>query len=126
MVGKSFDQELVVINARGKHQFKAYPEKIIYFKSEDNYVKIVYLDKNKCLKSDLIRLTLVSVENQLKSYSQFTRIHRSYIVNLKFLKNNAVRDFVEVVVGSDFLQLPVSRKYKKALVEMIPKVNSHK
>lgn len=119
MVGKGFDAELVVINSTGKYQFKEYPEKIVYFKSEDNYVRIVYLDEKERLKSDLIRLTLVSVENQIKSFSQFTRIHRSYMVNLNFLKHNSVGEFVDVLTGSDFLQLPVSRTYKKALVEKI-------
>lgn len=119
MVGKNFDEELVVLNPTGKYSFKQYPEKIVYFKSEDNYVRIVYLDEKECLKSALIRLTLVSVEGQLGSFSQFTRIHRSYIVNLNFLKHNIVNEFVEVLTGSDSLQLPVSRTYKKALVEKI-------
>ena len=119
MVGTSFDQELVVINSKGKYQFKAYPNKIIYFKSEDNYVKIAYLDEKELVKSDLIRLPLKSVENQLESFSQFTRIHRSYIVNLKFLKTNVVNDYIEILAGTDFVQLPVSRNYKKMLTKKI-------
>lgn len=119
MVGKSFDEKMVVLNSTGKYPFKAYPERIVYFKSEDNYVRIVYLNGKDGLKSELLRSTMGRVESQLESFSQFTRIHRSYIVNIKFLKHNRVSGSVELLTGPDFLQLPVSRTYRKALVEQI-------
>ena len=126
IVDKSNDDSLLVLNSSGKYQFKKPIDTIVYLKSEDNYIKIVYLDENQILKSELVRLTLASAEKQLLSYTQFSRIHRSYIVNLKFLKARRVNDSGTVNLEPDSIKLPVSRTFKKALMDKIGYNVGHK
>lgn len=125
IIGES-DDGLLVLSTSGKRQFKKPLDSIVYFKSEDNYVRIVHLDENQEMKSDLMRLTLTSAEKQLLSHSQFSRIHRSYIVNLKFLKTNIVKDSLAILARSHSITLPVSKKFKKALETKISGLVDHK
>ncbi len=54
---------------------------LVYIKSENNYVSILYFEEN-LLKEKLLRSTLANIKKQLPSFIQ---IHRSYIVNPNFM-----------------------------------------
>ena len=54
---------------------------LVYVKSENNYVRIFYIEENS-LKEKLLRNTLANIKKQLPS---FIKIHRSYIVNPNFM-----------------------------------------
>ena len=84
---------------------------IRYIKADDNYTRIYTLDKNYILTS-----TLKSVENKMPN-SVFIRIHRSYIVNIKFIekiKENTL------FIGEH--SLPISRRYQDDLFQRINKL----
>lgn len=80
---------------------------ILYIKSESNYV-VLYLQDKKIMSL----MNLKDLENDLPTH--FFRIHRSYIVNSKFI------DFIKTdemsVQGSI---LPVSAKYKDHLKTLL-------
>ncbi|SED22546.1 LytTr DNA-binding domain-containing protein [Tenacibaculum sp. MAR_2009_124] len=54
------------------------PQTILYAKADGNYIELFLSDGDKILK----RLTMKSLENILKSYPNYIKTHRSYIVNI--------------------------------------------
>jgi len=82
-----------------------------YAIADGNYTDINSLDENT-LKKVTYRVTLSSLETQLKEASSLVRCHRSYMVNLKKVKNisgNAQGLRLELINQSEII--PVSRKY---------------
>jgi hypothetical protein len=82
-----------------------------YAIADGNYTDINSLDENT-LKKVTYRVTLSSLETQLKEASSIVRCHRSYMVNLKKVKNisgNAQGLRLELINQSEII--PVSRKY---------------
>lgn len=57
-------------------------DKVLYLKAMGSYTKI-YFDDNK---KHLLSKNLAKIENKLP-YSMFCRVHRSYIVNLNYIKD---------------------------------------
>ena len=55
---------------------------LIFIQSEDNYCKLYFRIKNE-IKSELLRITLKNIEQQLEAFPFIIRTHRSYIVNKK-------------------------------------------
>ncbi len=62
------------------------PKDIICLRSADNYVEIVYKEKD-LFKKKLIRNTLRNIEQMLKPWSVFIRCHRTCIVNTLLVHN---------------------------------------
>ena len=82
-----------------------------YAIAEGNYTDMCSLDENT-LKKVTYRVTLSSFETQLKEASSIVRCHRSYMINLKKVKNisgNAQGLRLELINQSEII--PVSRKY---------------
>ena len=82
-----------------------------YAIADANYTDIFFLDEN-ILKKVTYRITLFSFETQLKKASSLMRCHRSYVVNLKKVKNisgNAQGLKLELINQSEII--PVSRNY---------------
>lgn len=95
-------------------------ENLLFVESTDNYCTFYHL-KNSTIEKDLLRTTLKSVEEQIKS-KKILRCHRSYIVNLekiKSLKGNA-QGYKLGIENSNFT-IPVSRKYLKSVDEILEK-----
>jgi DNA-binding LytR/AlgR family response regulator len=92
---------------------------VVYIKSADNYVEIVYREGD-LFRKKLIRNTLRNIELQLKSYSNFIRCHRICIVNMyyidKLIRNN--NSHFLTIKGYDE-KLPVSRQYLLRLKETV-------
>ncbi len=89
------------------------PENIIYCESSSNYT-FFHLNTNE--KKMLVAKTLKDVEEILVSYD-FFRIHNSYLVNMKHIKE-FVRGSGGYVVMSDGNHLTVSRTRKDEFFEM--------
>ena len=82
-----------------------------YAIAEGNYIDMCSLDENT-LKKVTYRVTLSSLEIQLKEASSLIRCHRSYLVNLNKVKNisgNAQGLKLELINQSEII--PVSRKH---------------
>lgn len=84
-------------------------------RSQQNYVDLYYLDQEQQVRKKVIRSTLANLSEQLP---QAYRIHRSYLVNLSFVRSvegNARKRFLEVNHMNE--QVPVSQKYYNAIRE---------
>jgi DNA-binding LytR/AlgR family response regulator len=101
----------IKINSAGKIELVASDE-IAYCKASGDYVEIYLQDKKQILFSG----NLKELENQLPS--SFLRVHRSYLVNLDFIRslNNNSRNNQVPSTGGGFLlldgdlEVPVSRR----------------
>ncbi len=84
---------------------------IVYIKSADNYVEIVYKEEDT-VKKKLIRNTLQNIEMQIKQYSVFLRCHRTCIVNLIYVEKltRSANGYFLKIKGFEE-DIPVSRKY---------------
>ena len=78
-------------------------DEILYIKGDDN-LSTVYLSRNRKLS---VSKTLKSFEDLLEN--NFIRIHKSYLLNLKFAKKIVSKEihFIELEDGT---QLPISRR----------------
>ncbi|HEX2968258.1 MAG TPA: LytTR family DNA-binding domain-containing protein [Bacteroidales bacterium] len=84
---------------------------VVYIKSSDNYVEIVYRDFDT-FKKKLLRNTLKNIELQIRQYSNFIRCHRTCIVNVHFIErlHRSTGNQWLTIKGND-IKLPVSRQY---------------
>jgi DNA-binding LytR/AlgR family response regulator len=92
---------------------------IVFIKSADNYVEILYKEADT-FKKKLIRNTLKNVELHTKRYSNFIRCHRVCIVNKLYIEklNNGYSNHWLSIKGYHE-QIPVSRQYLLKLKEAL-------
>lgn len=93
----------LIVNEKGKKK-KLHFNKIMYIKSDNNYLEI-----HTSTKMFLERLKLIELESILPKDS-FIRVHRSYIVNKHF-----VEGFSSNGLTINEIEIPVSRQYKNCL-----------
>lgn len=74
---KSIDDKMVFTSTNEKEAITISPNKLLYLKSDDNYIKIIFLSGNE-IRSALLRKKLSDAE---KEFPQLIRVHRSYLVN---------------------------------------------
>jgi two-component system LytT family response regulator len=88
------------------------PMQIMYVEGDSNYSKLHFQDETKLMVSK----TLSHIENTLQEYS-FLRIHKSYLINLSYIKryNKVDGGYVELINGK---QLSVSRSKRIILNEL--------
>jgi len=106
------EQKLIFQSENGKQKLLLHPAQLLYLKSEDNYVRIVYLLANQ-VKYELHRNSLKNIEVQYVDTPFMVRCHRSYMVNPQQIHRVILqnRQF-QLDVGYDEL-VPVSKKYQE-------------
>ncbi|HKM93283.1 MAG TPA: LytTR family transcriptional regulator DNA-binding domain-containing protein [Prolixibacteraceae bacterium] len=92
---------------------------LLYLESNDNYVNIHYIDKQKERKI-IIRNTLKKYEKQLQDYPIY-RVHRKFSVNIKNVKLlQKGKKGYELVMNTDSGQvIPVSISYQKSIMDLM-------
>lgn len=85
-------------------------ESIIYIESYSDYLKIHTSDK-----TIITRETITAIEVKLPK-SQFLRIHRSYIIALKYINS-----FTNEQITINRKSLPISRSYKNDVLQFLQK-----
>ena len=103
-----------------KLRFVIAPEAVIFIKSEDNYVQIHYLDKNRT-KKFILRSSMRALEDNLGKHG-LVRCHRSYFINPSFIKI-VHRDGTGLIVAElnqdGYESIPISRKYHDAITKLL-------
>ncbi len=121
-VEKEVQNELVEITSEaGNEKIQLPLRNLIYLKSSDNYTE-VYYNEGERINKKMLRTTLGSIENNLKSKYLF-RIHRSYIINL--LKIDSVTgnsNKCDVILNNVETPIPISRGKRKELLEKLEKL----
>lgn len=101
---------------RGEFRFSASSENIISIEAADNYVIIVYLNKDKVSKF-MLRNSLKKLEEDLKD-TRIKRCHRSYMVNFEHvvaLRKDGENMLMDLDV--DVQKIPVSKTYADGITE---------
>ena len=92
----------------------------MFIKSEDNYVQINYLDKNKT-KKFILRSSMRALEADLAKKG-LVRCHRSYFINPAYIKI-VHRDESGLIVAElnqdGFESIPISRKYHDEITKLL-------
>lgn len=103
-----------------KLRFVIAPEAVIFIKSEDNYVQIHYLDKNKT-KKFILRSSMRALEENLAKHG-LVRCHRSYFINPYYIRI-VHRDSAGLIVADlnqdGYESIPISRKYQEAITKLL-------
>jgi DNA-binding LytR/AlgR family response regulator len=107
------EKRFQLLNTKGRVTFQSSYDNIICFEANDNYCATYFLNKEKTIEKSLDRLSLKAVETMLtKDEINFERVHKSYIINPKFLvkiKGNSQAYKLDLEHFND--DIPVSRKY---------------
>lgn len=108
-----------LIAENGTIELEIPPEKIIFLKSDGNYVDVFYKDLNDGVIKILIRNRLKNFSKQLPSTS-FFRCHKSYLVNITFVSyvDGNARNLELILNDIDF-RIPVSRSKTDELTKFI-------
>lgn len=91
---------------------------IVFVRSAENYVEVGYQEGNE-VKKKMIRNTLKNVEQQLRTFNNFIRTHRTSIVNIlniERLHKNFNTYWLSLVNTNE--TIPVSRQYLMAVKEL--------
>lgn len=106
-----FDKKRITINTDGKLIFLD-AEEIEYVESDGNYSTIVMENGQKIVITKKLKEM-----NDILSENQFFRIHNSYIINLKKIKE-FIKSEGYVVMASNF-KIPVARQRKSDFLEKL-------
>lgn len=117
LVGTSETSEgLIELRGEGKENARIEIDSLVYALADDNYIDLFCLGKNGEIEKLAMRVTMKSLLSQLEQYPQFIRIHRSTLVNLKYvlrseaglkpLKNLSIK------AQDHATKLPVSKSYQ--------------
>ena len=93
---------------------------VIFIKSEENYVQIHYLDKNRTMKF-VLRSSMRALEEDL-SKKGLVRCHRSYFINPSYIKivhRDESGQIVAELNQDGYDSIPISRKYQDAITRLL-------
>jgi DNA-binding LytR/AlgR family response regulator len=114
------DRDPVVFTSESRSdKIAIHPEDILLVKSADNYIKIVYKDKDE-VKQKMLRKTITNIGVQLRNYPEFLRCHRTCIINTFFITSltNNYKGYRLQLLDYDE-EIPVSRQYILAVKEYL-------
>ncbi|HEY4788914.1 MAG TPA: LytTR family DNA-binding domain-containing protein [Bacteroidales bacterium] len=93
-------------------------DNIYYCKADDSYSRLFL----ECGKYHLTTYSLKDLEKPLLPY-YFIRCHRSYIVNIEYVKEMDKRK--NLIILSNGAEIPVSQTYRKNLVQTLVQTAIH-
>lgn len=103
---KLFDAKEIFVKEKN-YSVKVILDDVLFAKKEDHYL-VLYTNKTK----KMIRATTQEFLNQ--ATSDFIQVHRSYIVNKKFIKAVSLKT---LLVGDH--EIPFSKSYQEAVKEVL-------
>ncbi len=102
---------------QSEEELRLSPDSFLYAQSSNNYCDIYFLDKAKKTNHRLLRISMKQLNAELSILSQIIRVHKSYLVNQRFISN------AEGNARSLYLKLqhidksiPVSRSFDRSLI----------
>jgi two-component system LytT family response regulator len=105
-------QRIALPNSEGLRFVKL--DEILYCKAEGNYTNFHLLNNKK----EMVSQTLKEIESKLAQHDNFLRIHKSYIVNLKYVVDYKKGRGGQVIL-EDKSELEVAPDKKEALLKRL-------
>jgi len=120
-IGK--EDEIIKVSLE-KNNIEINRNKIVFIQSWGNYLDFYLRENNGKLKKITKRGRLHQTEKDLKSFSEFFRCHRAFIINLKQVKQitGNVKN-AKVILDGNPIEIPVSRSLYKSLKEQVEKIS---
>lgn len=113
-------KSVTLIAENGKDEFTFAVKSIVFIRSADNYAEIFFIDDHAKLTCQLIRITLKKCEEELQTYHQFFRCHKSFLVNLqKVSKVTGNAQGYKLHVENAEELIPVSRIHNKTIKDKL-------
>ena len=110
---KILAKEITIKSDNGKENITFYVDNLVYITSQGNYASF-FLQNEAGLKEQILRVTLTTLDKELKNYSNFIRCHKSYIINVNYINDisgNARGYILKSALFTD--EIPVSRNFSK-------------
>ena len=106
------NSDFILKNDAGKILLYLNVNRIIAFEANDNYVITYYLSDDNVLQKSMDRVSLKKVEELINQHDHFFRVHKSHIINKKFVhsiggKSQAYKIKMSFVNS----EVPVSRSF---------------
>jgi hypothetical protein len=102
--------ELKIEDENPEKNISLFADEVLFISSMDNYVKIEIQNNGEKRKPVILRNTLKNVEKSLSDSDIFVRCHKSYIVNLEWVREisgNSLSKKCIMQIGNDII--PISR-----------------
>ena len=91
----------------------------MFIRSDNIYIEIYYRIEDS-VKKELIRNKLKYTEDILAEYPEFCKCHRSFIVNLKNVKDIKISSQKYYLTFREIDEkIPISRSYSKEIVQFL-------
>ncbi len=121
------EDKITLFDSGGSLKLSVRTADMYYIESDDNYIKVWYLDSGGGLKTYILRCRLKTVEESFRD-SPLARCHRKYIVNLdKVRVLRKEKDAYWLDLENDSIPpLPVSKTYSDAVLERFRKCSPEK
>jgi hypothetical protein len=112
-------QQIHIKDENDKVMISLKPNKIVFFKSEANYITVYYLVNNQ-IKKSLVRSNLKKMEADILDH-RFMRIHRSYMINTEHILSihRNKRSYALILTALPKMEIPVSSSYKSIFEEKV-------
>lgn len=115
------EQQLLLTGDTRDSQLALKARQLLYAESCSNYVKVVWLaEEGGEARSQLLRLTMKQLEEQVMPFGVLIRCHRAYLVNLRQVKQvSGNSQGCQLRLRACEETVPVSRSYVKAVKEAL-------
>lgn len=111
------DDRITLFDNNGALKFSASSDSLYFIESDDNYIKVWYMDSAGEMKQYMLRCRLKTVEDSFAD-SELVRCHRKYIVNIRkisILKSE--KEGYKIDFDIDSIEpIPISKTYEQAVL----------
>ncbi|MCR4859894.1 MAG: LytTR family transcriptional regulator [Bacteroidales bacterium] len=111
------DQRITLFDNNGVLKFSISSDNLYFIESDDNYIKVWYMDSAGEMKQYMLRCRLKTVEDSFAD-SELVRCHRKYIVNIRkvtILKSGKEGYKIDFDIDS-IDPIPISKTYEQAVL----------
>lgn len=120
------ETKILLKSESGENILALLPEQLYLIEAEGNYIKVYWRNLDNKIERTLLRFTIGAVEELLQPFSQFFRIHRSFIINVQYVQyaKGNLRGMSLKLSLLD-IDIPVSRNSIKTFKEKFFDVNKY-
>jgi len=111
------DKRITLFDNNGVLKFSISSDSLYFIESDDNYIKVWYMDSTGEMKQYMLRCRLKTVEDSFAD-SELVRCHRKYIVNIRKIKIlKSGKEGYKVDFDIDSIDpIPISKTYEQTVL----------
>lgn len=111
------EQKITLFDNNGAMKLSIGADNLYFIESDDNYIKVWYMDSKHVLKQYMLRCRLKTVEESFRD-SDLLRCHRKYIVNMSKVRVlTKEKSGYSLELDSDLIDpIPVTKTYEEAVL----------